>query len=261
MIFKNSVLDGLSSYDGDISSCKCPNCNWELEFNTSEATGYDVEVHGLLMSLECPHCGYSIEVSGKIDYTQRQNDNGDWVNPDNSEYDDLPDLYDWVSWDLYYDNELNAVALEVKDSRDNSVRYICENPEVIENNGRDEVDKYELLNQFTKDIKGKFAKLPIGVLNFYIHEYEYFLDKLEDLDEDTELEFGYVDSGHIKINWNEMNYESGDCESGDYTLQDIVDCDDNDPDEYPPLTEEEKKLFHNMESDIIDWLNHNYSNI
>ena len=78
MTFKNSVLDGLSSYGGDVSSCRCPNCNWDLEFSTSEATGYDVEVHGLLMSLECPHCGYSIEVSGKIDYTQRQNDNGDW---------------------------------------------------------------------------------------------------------------------------------------------------------------------------------------
>ena len=264
--FKKSELNGLSFFNLECPEAfSCPTCGHDLEFYDSEATGYDVELHGLYMGLSCSKCGYCIEVTGDIDYVQRKDENDNWLNPDDDGYDDLYDVWEWNDQELYYDDDLKAVCYEITDSEQRSIRYICENPEVTETIPK-MADTNDLLNTFKNDLKGQFSMLPKAVLNWYISVYEYLLDQFDDymdrLDSDEDLgeEFLYFDmSGSIHINWEDLSYESGNYPDY-YSLQEIVD-DDIEDEDFPPLTEEEKQLFHKMEHDVIEWLNKHFDEL
>ena len=262
--FKKSELNGLSSFNVE-SEYDCPNCSGSLIFETSEASNYDVEAHGLYMRLSCNRCSYYVQVTGAIDYVQRKDENENWLNPDDDGYDDLYDVWEWYEWSLYYDDELNAVCYEITDSKDRSIRYVCEDPEFKENKP-EMVDSNELLTTFKTDLKGQFPMLPEAIINWYSSTYEYLLDKLDDYMDrladgeksgENYIYFGIANGIYIK--WDKLSYESGECPDY-YCLQEIVDEDVDDSD-FPPLTEEEKQLFHKMEHDIIKWLNTNFDEI
>ena len=270
--FKKSELNGLSSYDLEHDS-DCPICDdGYLEFYTSEATGYDVELHGLYMGLSCPKCGYYIQVSGDINYVQRKDTNGNWLNPTDKGYNDLYDVWEWTEWSLYYDEELQAVCEEVTDSENRSIRYVCENPEFEEHAGNIHAgnisDNNTLIDEFAKNIKERFPKLPKAIINYYTNMYKYTLsnviDKFREAYQNDDDVYGYVGcynldgcSSTLVIHWENMSYEEEDLYFLNYSLKEIVD-DDVDDEEYPPLEEDEKQLFHQMESDIIEWLNTTY---
>ena len=224
--FKKSELNGLSSFNVE-SEYDCPNCSGSLIFETSEASNYDVEAHGLYMRLSCNRCSYYVQVTGAIDYVQRKDENENWLNPDDDGYDDLYDVWEWYEWSLYYDDELNAVCYEITDSKDRSIRYVCEDPEFKENKP-EMVDSNELLTTFKTDLKGQFPMLPEAIINWYSSTYEYLLDKLDDYMDrladgeksgENYIYFGIANGIYIK--WDKLSYESGECPDY-YCLQEIV---------------------------------------
>lgn len=134
--FKKSDLNGLGGSYGDGSDYECPNCGDYLEEDVPECSGYDIMCHGICIGLSCPTCEYEISVTGNVSYLQKKDKNDNWINV--TEEDD--DTIDEAEWEIYYDEELDAIAYEITDSENHTIRYIINDP-IIEKEEGHEVDE------------------------------------------------------------------------------------------------------------------------